>query len=352
MPSLGRSNSFIPRIWRLGPCVEVDAAAVYAMAALTHLASKVRRRYRARGHIEEHTQRAIDRRIKVGCYMKTALINTLRGLHDLIVPGGMRHALKSLLSRDGRYWPTQVTDFSADPVLVLAPHMDDEILGCGGALRKHVLSGARVTVVYMTDGRKGGDPGFYRCGLTEEVLENFESALVVQRKEEARRAAEIVGIQNQIFLDHPDGRLKVSHQAVDQLQAILQQDKPTVIYLPSILDIHPDHRATNRILYAATKNFSSGNHPAPVYREYEVWTPVLSNRIIDISDVVETKHKAIEQFSSQIAQTNYLRTQLALNAYRSVYSSQGSGYAEAFFESSAEQHRSLLRRFLNEPAAK
>jgi LmbE family N-acetylglucosaminyl deacetylase len=239
-----------------------------------------------------------------------------------------------------------VTDFSADLVLVLAPHMDDEILGCGGALRKHLLSGARVTVVYMTDGRKGGDPDFYRCGLTQEAIENFESALVVQRKEEAQRAAEIVGIQKQIFLDHCDGRLKVSRQTVNQLQAILQAEKPTVIYLPSILDTHPDHRATNRIFYASTKNFSCANVPAPIYREYEVWTPVLSNRIIDISDVVEIKHKAIQQFGSQIAQTNYLRTQLALNAYRSLYCSQGYGFAEAFFESSAKQHRSLLRRFV------
>jgi LmbE family N-acetylglucosaminyl deacetylase len=279
--------------------------------------------------------------------MKTVLVKTLRMLHSLLFPEGTREALKSILSRDGRYWPQMVTDFSAESVLVLAPHMDDEILGCGGALRKHVLSGAHVTVVYMTDGRKGGAPELYRRGLGQEVIEDFESALIIQRKEEARRAAEIVGIQKQIFLDHPDGSLKVSHYTVEQLQTILQREKPTIIYLPSMLDVHPDHRASNRIFYAATKNLLYANGLCPICREYEVWTPVLCNRIIDISDVAETKNKAIEQFGSQIAQTNYLRTQLALNAYRSVYYSHGFGYAEAFFESSAEQHQSLLRHFFD-----
>jgi LmbE family N-acetylglucosaminyl deacetylase len=277
-------------------------------------------------------------------YMKAFFSKAVHHLRNILYPEGTREALKGLLSRDGRYWPQMVKDFSAHAVLVLAPHMDDEILGCGGVLRKHVLSGAHVTIVYMTDGRKGGGSEINCRGLTNEDIENLESSLAIRRKEEALRAAEIIGIQKQIFLDYPDGGLTVSSQPVRQLKTILQEEMPTIIYLPSTLDIHPDHRATNRIFYAATQNFSFANDLTLVCREYEVWTPVLSNRIADISDVVETKHKAIEQFASQIAQTNYLRTQLALNAYRSVYYSQGYGYAEAFFESSIEQHRSLLRQ--------
>lgn len=268
--------------------------------------------------------------------MKTILAKALRRIRNTLSPEGTRDALKALLSRDTGYWPQTVAEFSAQSVLVFAPHMDDEVLGCGGTLHRHVLCGAHVTVVYMTDGRKGGDPEIYRRGLTKEALASLESALVVQRKWEARRAAEIIGIQQQIFLDYPDGGLRVSQQMVQQLRTILHEDQPTFIYLPSILDIHPDHRATNRCVYAATKNDAFGKGFAPIYREYEVWTPVLSNRIVDISDVVDVKQKAIEQFDSQLAQTNYLRTQLALNAYRSLYFSQGHSYAEAFFESSAE----------------
>jgi len=278
--------------------------------------------------------------------MKTLLTQAMDRLYYLVLPDRMRKALKLLLSRSRRYWPKIITDFSEDTVIVIAPHMDDEILGCGGTLRKHVLSGAYVTVVYMTDGRRGGDHEFYRCESSQEAMKNFQSALVKERKKEARRAAEIIGIQEQIFLDHCDGCLQVSHRTIDQLRAVLLEKKPEIIYLPSILDIHPDHRATNKILYAAIKNSYGAKDIFPICREYEVWTPLLANRIIDISDVVDTKHKAIEQFSSQMAQANYLRAQLALNAYRSLYHSQGFGYAEAFFESRAEEYGSLVRRFM------
>jgi N-acetylglucosamine malate deacetylase 1 len=48
-----------------------------------------------------------------------------------------------------------VWDPKDEKVVILAPHMDDEVIGCGGTLRKHVLNGADVTVVFLTDGRYG-----------------------------------------------------------------------------------------------------------------------------------------------------------------------------------------------------
>src|ERR1700722_16160488 len=41
-------------------------------------------------------------------------------------------------------------------VVVLAPHMDDEVIGCGGTLARHVAAGAKITVIFLTDGRHGG----------------------------------------------------------------------------------------------------------------------------------------------------------------------------------------------------
>jgi LmbE family N-acetylglucosaminyl deacetylase len=265
----------------------------------------------------------------------------------------MRKTLESLLARDDGYWPRVITDLSARHVLVLAPHMDDEILGCGGILHKHALAGALVSVVYLTDGRKGGNPEIYQQGLTKAAIADLEEALVVQRKEEAKRAASIIGIQRQIFLDAIDGSLRVSAGLIERLRNILRAEHPDVIYLPSILDLHPDHQVTNRLLYAAMQDLSMNRNRLPLCREYEVWTPLLSNRIIDISEVIDVKSKAIEQFKSQLAQTNYLRTQLALNAYRSLYYGRGFGYAEAFFESNMEQfqilHCALSKRVMNIP---
>ena len=48
---------------------------------------------------------------------------------------------------------------SNERIVVLAPHMDDEVIGCGGTLARHVACGAEVTIVFLTDGRRGGKPG-------------------------------------------------------------------------------------------------------------------------------------------------------------------------------------------------
>jgi LmbE family N-acetylglucosaminyl deacetylase len=236
-----------------------------------------------------------------------------------------------------------ITDFSAPRVLVLAPHMDDEVLGCGGTLRRHVLAGAAVTAVYMTDGCKG-NPDLYQGSLPKAVIAEKELALSATRKDESARAAKILGIQELIFLDQPEGQLVPLAEVVGQVRDILQERQPTIVYLPSILDLHADHWATTRILYMATSELRFANDWRPVYRGYEIWTPLLASRLVDISEVIKTKEQAIEQFVSQLAQADFLRTILGLNAYRSLYQARGHGYAEAFYESTPENYCQLFER--------
>jgi hypothetical protein len=205
-----------------------------------------------RGGIRRRMARIIGAslmRPEVKASMKILYRGMFERLHKILSPDGTRKMLRSLICRDGGYWPQLISTFSEQHVLVLAPHMDDETLGCGGTLRKHVLSGAQVTAVYMTDGRRGGAAELSQRGLSRATIARYEAALIVQRREEAMRAAEIIGIHKQIMLDYPDGELTASREIVQQLRDILQQESPTVIYLPSILDLHHDHRATNRILY-------------------------------------------------------------------------------------------------------
>jgi LmbE family N-acetylglucosaminyl deacetylase len=244
----------------------------------------------------------------------------------------------------GHNAPTElITDFSVRQVIILAPHMDDEVFGCGGILRRHILAGATVTAVYMTDGRKG-NPDLYRQGLPKAVMTSQEAALVSKRKDEAARAAKILGIQEQIFLDYPDSQLEPSPEVIRRVQHILQEKQPAVVYLPSSLDLHPDHWATNRILYAVTRALHFPRNWQPVYRGYEVWTPLLANRLVDISDVITTKEAAMKQFESQLSAADFVHTILGLNAYRSLYHAHGHGYAEAFYESPPEIYCQLFER--------
>jgi LmbE family N-acetylglucosaminyl deacetylase len=97
-----------------------------------------------------------------------------------------------------------------------------------------------------------------------------EDHLVSVRKEGAARAAKIVGIQELLFLDCPDSSLQSSPTAVDRLRKILEERRPSIIYLPSPLDLHADHWATNCIFHDASKNLVFSGDWRLVYRAYEV----------------------------------------------------------------------------------
>jgi N-acetylglucosamine malate deacetylase 1 len=200
-----------------------------------------------------------------------------------------------------------------------------------------------VTAVYMTDGREG-NPDLYRAGLPDSVIANKELALIATRKEESARAAKILGIQELIFLDNPDGKLAPAKAVVQKVRQILQERQPQIVYVPSVLDLHADHWATNQILYLATKEVLFADAWRLVYRGYETWTPLVASRLVDISDVIKTKEQAIEQFASQLVLADFRRTILGLNAYRSLYRSRGHGYAEAFYETTPDLYALLFLR--------
>ena len=82
----------------------------------------------------------------------------LRGAYRLLAPTGMRNALAlHKLWLDREPWPELVELPPGREILVLAPHFDDEAIGPGGTLVKHARAGHRITVAFMTDGRRG-DP--------------------------------------------------------------------------------------------------------------------------------------------------------------------------------------------------
>jgi len=249
-----------------------------------------------------------------------------------------------LLGEFGRNLGT-IETFSAGNVLVLAPHMDDEIIGCGGTLRRHVLAGARVTVLFMTDGSRSHRDLHEDSHLSRADIAREEAQLVTRRKEESQRAAAIVGIQEIDFLDAPDGRLDATPQVVEKLVALLRATQPDIIYLPSMLDGHTDHWATHRVLGEAMRTSPPSPKRPVVFREYEVWRPLLANRLADIGDVFDVKRKALEQFESQNARIDYVRATTGLNMYRSIHRQRGAGYAEAFLESTAQEYRLMLARF-------
>ncbi len=212
-------------------------------------------------------------------------------------------------------------------IVVLSPHFDDDVIGCGGTLHKHILSGDDVTVIYFTDGREG-DPDNPDKNLVEAT-----------RKEEARRATTILGIKNLIFLNEPETKLKANKKLLRTLSDIFESLRPDLVYLPSFMENHIDHLEVNRIFYLLVKQLNMEFNVCA----YEAWTPIPPNIIVDIGQVIEKKEQAIKEHKSQIKQVDYVNVTLGLNRYRSAMNLHGRSYAEAFFCVTCKKYVGLIK---------
>ncbi|MBI3553937.1 MAG: PIG-L family deacetylase [Elusimicrobia bacterium] len=199
-------------------------------------------------------------------------------------------------------------------VLVLAPHPDDETIGCGGALLLHRLQGDPVKVVFLTDGAAGDRKGHYR-GRDYRGL----------RRGEARRAARVLGVASLEFWDYPDGRLGLTKGLSARLRALLERERPAVVYRPGRSDPHPDHRALAARFEAAARR-SKGRF---LDCRYEVWDMPKPSRVLDISAVFARKSAAISRYKSQLRYHDFLGRVRRANACRALFL-RGAGYAEAY----------------------
>ena len=230
----------------------------------------------------------------------------------------------------------------AEKILVLAPHMDDETIGCGGTLALHAQRGAQVTVVFLTDGRNGSSEVNTLYG---EERERKQQELIELRTTEARAALLRLGVNRMVCLDAEDGALDKCEWAAEKLRDVLLKHQPEIVYLPFYLEEHPDHRAASRVLLDAV----AGTSLQFQCMGYEVWTPLFPNCLVRIDSTVETKKQALQEYRSQLQQCDYLHASIGLNAHRSAgllnpLGFQG-GYAEAFYATPLPQYREQLTTY-------
>ncbi|MEY2467195.1 MAG: N-acetylglucosamine malate deacetylase 1 [Verrucomicrobiota bacterium] len=200
-------------------------------------------------------------------------------------------------------------------VLVIAPHPDDESIGCGGAVSLHVQRHDHVTAVFLTSGELG-----LKRLPREKAWEIRES--------EAQKAGKILGLAELFFLRCPDWFLgENKSQAAKLLRPILKQIIPATIFLPHPNEWHPDHQAAWPILKAALKG--SGVKVSTLLG-YEVWTPLSQyNDVEDISSVMSRKLRAVRAHRSQMTDFKYDRAIAGLNRYRGAMAAK-TRYAEVF----------------------
>ena len=207
-------------------------------------------------------------------------------------------------------------------ILVIAPHPDDETIGCGGTLCMHADRGDSVSVVFLTSGE---------LGLKE--LPSKEAWAI--REAEARKAAGILKVKDIFFLRCSDWRLgNEIPETARLLRPVLKTKQPRIIYLPHPEDGHPDHQASLPILRAALKGVP---RLKPALRLYEVWTPLSEFDVVqDISSHMARKIRALRVHKSQLHDFDYVRAVTGLNQFRGALAAK-SKFAEVFFRMSLSQ---------------
>lgn len=126
--------------------------------------------------------------------------------------------------------------------LIVAPHPDDETLGCGGTILKKRQMGASVQIVFMTDGQRS-----HAHLLSSSKLKEL-------RRQEAIAACHKLGVaEDQVhFLDVPDGSLETQHKkTISCLTKLIQAYSPQELFMPYAHDPNADHIATTQAIRMA-----------------------------------------------------------------------------------------------------
>lgn len=219
------------------------------------------------------------------------------------------------MEEEGAIIPYQATDLTGHRVLVFAPHPDDETIGCGGALALHAAAGDPVRVVVMTDGARGDSTGT----IPGETY-------VRTRQEETLRGCAVLGVSDVVFWAYGDRALSRARGCVPRILEELRSYGPGLVYVPSLLEYHPDHRAACVFFWDALRSFEGDLRVA----FYEVDQPLRPNGLVDITPVIALKTRALACFSSQLSERRYDELTLGLNRFRSATLPEGVSHAEGF----------------------
>ena len=187
-------------------------------------------------------------------------------------------------------------------VLVVAAHPDDEVLGCGGAIARHVDSGDQVQVLIVAEGSTSRQQQRDRAQVVDELSALAKAAQV---------AGSILGAAGVELLDLPDNRLD-SLDRLDLIKCIEQRinrHKPQVVYLHHAGDVNIDHRRLHEAVVTACR--PTPGHVVKRLLSFEVassteWQPPGSapafhpNWFVDISDQWERKRDALMAYSMEM----------------------------------------------------
>jgi LmbE family N-acetylglucosaminyl deacetylase len=220
--------------------------------------------------------------------------------------------------------PVQLETLSRRRVMVVAPHMDDEVIGCGGTLLLHRTLGSEVRVVFVSD----SSGAVADAGRAKNLRDT--------RRAEMMQVSKVLALGSVVELGFADGSLMSHEDAIaSRLGQELRAFQPEQVLCPFPADGHADHQATAVALAAATR--LTGWHGEVL--AYEVWSTLWPNMAVNIGAVADEKARLIRMYASEMGDRDYAAAVLGLNRYRGMQ--HRVELAEAFHRCDAAQFRAL-----------
>lgn len=186
-------------------------------------------------------------------------------------------------------------------ILVFAPHPDDEILGCGGSIAKHIAQGDEVTVCIMTSGK----PPVFDDSVAKK--NNWPHNLYP----EVCASHSLLGIKETVFLQFPAVAMETipRYELNGKVSQVINAVKPDVVYVPHFGDMQMDHAKTVEAVMVAVR--PKGAHRVQLVYAYETLSETewnvphsanafIPNVFVDISEYLDTKLEAMRCYQSQL----------------------------------------------------
>jgi len=189
-------------------------------------------------------------------------------------------------------------------VLVVAAHPDDEVLGCGGTIIKHVERGDEINLLFMTDGVSS------RLDTSDEDIKD--------RLKASKLAKSILGVKSVKYLDFPDNAMDSIPllKIVKEVELLINKLKPSIIYTHHFGDLNVDHQLTNDAVMTACRpkpnstvkeiyGFEILSSTEWSNSKKAIFNPTL---FIDISKQFKKKIKALKLYAKEIESAPHSRS--------------------------------------------
>ncbi|WP_042346440.1 bacillithiol biosynthesis deacetylase BshB1 [Bacillus massiliigorillae] len=215
-------------------------------------------------------------------------------------------------------------------ILAFGAHADDVEIGMGGTIAKYATTGKSIVI----------------CDLTQAEMSS--NGTVETRMIEAKQAGDILGIQERVNTYLPDRGLLMKEEYIARIAAIIRKYKPKLVFAPYIVDRHPDHGNSAKLVEEAV--FSSGvrkyvdeqeqaPHRVEAMYYYMINGYHKPHFVVDVSNTIDDKIKSLQAYNSQFESTDTsYKTPLVDDYIESIVAREkmigkevGVSYAEGFF---------------------